>query len=89
MENDYFNQRLGCAAPKCWSKYTTTHLLVCVGHRILTLFNNYTFMNNSWLRVYNFLVSWFRVILPAFIDGCRGIYSYSSHLLPEEGPFMV
>ena len=23
-KNDYFNQRLGCAAPKYWSKYTTT-----------------------------------------------------------------
>ena len=23
-ENDYFNQRLECAAPKRWSKYTTT-----------------------------------------------------------------
>ena len=22
-ENDYFDQRLECAAPKCWSKYTT------------------------------------------------------------------
>ena len=22
-ENDYFNQHLGCGAPKCWSKYTT------------------------------------------------------------------
>ena len=22
-ENDYFDQRLACAAPKCWSKYTT------------------------------------------------------------------
>ena len=22
-ENDYFDQRLGCAAPKRWSKYTT------------------------------------------------------------------
>ena len=22
-ENDYFNQRLGCAAPKRWLKYTT------------------------------------------------------------------
>ena len=22
-ENDYFDQRLGCAAPKSWSKYTT------------------------------------------------------------------
>ena len=22
-KNNYFDQRLGCAAPKCWSKYTT------------------------------------------------------------------
>ena len=22
-KNDYFDQRLGCAAPKRWSKYTT------------------------------------------------------------------
>ena len=22
-KNDYFNQRLGCSAPKCWSKYAT------------------------------------------------------------------
>ena len=24
-ENDFFDQRLGCAAPKCWSKYSTIH----------------------------------------------------------------
>ena len=24
-ENDYFDQRLVCTAPKCWSKYTTCH----------------------------------------------------------------
>ena len=26
-ENDYFDQRLECTAPKCWSKYTTCFVL--------------------------------------------------------------
>ena len=31
-ENDYFDQRLGCIAPKCWWKYTTHTSFFNCGH---------------------------------------------------------
>ena len=54
-ENDYFDQRLTWAAPKCWSKYTTTvHTAIvmrssCYGHSHALPFFIIRFnVNSNW-----------------------------------------
>ena len=34
IKNTYFDHRLECAAPKCWSKYTTLNIFSCMLHTL-------------------------------------------------------
>ena len=45
-KNYYFNQRLGCAAPKCWPKYTTPHCLI--GFKICLFVGSYKMVVGQW-----------------------------------------
>ena len=59
-ENYYFDQRLGCAAPKCWSKYTTAILcraapakckIIFVLYFSLTILHQQWVPNPDWMRL--------------------------------------
>ena len=53
-ENDYFDQNLGCAAPKCWLKYTTTHLLLLRNTIMITFAKS---VRNISILIFQFLVT--------------------------------
>ena len=55
-ENDFFNQCLGCAAPKCWSKNTTFNTSLLESGMVPTvfifIFASWTFLLNCWQMCY-------------------------------------
>ena len=58
MKNEDFNQRFGFAAPKCWSKYTTSSSIAALSENNLKL-NSHSAVKNLvgiilvvWIAVY-------------------------------------